>query len=162
MKAIFSADKNWGIGNKGELLLRLSKDMQNFKQLTMGHPVIMGRKTYLSLPKGALPGRRNIVLSKSGFAAPDVEVAQNVQALLQLLGNGQEAAFVIGGGEIYKLLLPYTDTMYVTKFDAVFEADTYFADVDALPGWVQTYKSEPMEEKGTIFWFCAYAREIKI
>lgn len=158
MKAIFSVDNNWGLGKDNQLLLRLPADMKHFVEKTMGHPVIMGRKTFLSLPKGALPGRRNIVFSRSGFTAPNTEVVANVPELLALLGAGAEDAFVIGGGEIYKLLLPYTHTIYVTKFDINTEADTHFYNLDQMPEWMLYKESPTMEENGVRFRFCTYRR----
>ena len=124
MQAILSADQNWGIGKDGGLLVRVSEDMKFFRETTRGHAVVMGRKTFESLP-GALPGRRNIVLSRGGFCAPGAEVAADLPELFALLGEQKEEAFVIGGGEIYRLLLPYTDRIFVTRWDKIFDADTF-------------------------------------
>ena len=101
--------------------------MKFFRETTRGHAVVMGRKTFESLP-GALPGRRNLVLSRSGFCAPDAEVAADLPALFALLGEQKEEAFVIGGGEIYRLLLPYTCLLYTSCWPIATE----------LPEWGQT------------------------
>ena len=115
MQAILSADRNWGIGKDGGLLVRVSEDMKFFRKKTQGHAVVMGRKTFESLP-GLLPGRRNIILSRSGICPPGAEAATGVLELLELLGPEEEQAFVIGGGEIYRQLLPYTERVFVTKW----------------------------------------------
>ena len=158
MQAILSADQNWGIGKDGGLLVRVSEDMKFFRETTRGHAVVMGRKTFESLP-GVLPGRRNIVLSRSGFCAPGAEVAADVPALFALLGDRQEDAFVIGGGEIYRLLLPYTSRIFVTKWKAVFDADTFFPNLDASEEFFLAEQS-PRQQSGELgFCFCEYRRK---
>ncbi|MEY8383037.1 dihydrofolate reductase [Christensenellaceae bacterium 44-20] len=158
MQAILSADQNWGIGKDGGLLVRVSEDMKFFRETTRGHAVVMGRKTFESLP-GALPGRRNIVLSRGGFCAPGVETAVDVAALFALLGGQKEDAFVIGGGEIYRLLLPYTDRILVTRWDAVLEADTFFPNLDASGEFFLAEQSPRQESGGLGFTFCEYRRK---
>lgn len=118
------------IGGSGDLLWHLREDLRHFKELTMGHPVIMGRATYLSLPKGALPGRRNIVVSRDlSFAAPGVERAGSPEEALALCEGG-EIPFVIGGGQIYKEMLPYTTKIYITRvYEDSPEADTFFPEL---------------------------------
>ena len=159
MNAIFSADKNWGIGKGGDLLVKIPGDMKYFREMTKNKVVVMGRKTFLSLPGGALPNRRNIVLSRSGFAAGGVTVVTSVEELLTLLGPyPKEDVFVIGGGEIYSLLLRYTDRAYVTKIDRLFEADTFFPDLDQEEGWKCIKEAQWKEEKGLRYRFCVYER----
>ena len=105
MDAIVAVDARWGIGRDGGLLFRISADLRRFKALTMGHTVVMGRRTLQSLPGGrGLPGRRNLVLSRQGDLAPEgAEVFHEVQPMLDAAG---EDAFVIGGAQVYHLLLP--------------------------------------------------------
>ena len=158
MQAILSADANWGIGRAGDLLVRVREDMKFFRQTTRGHAVIMGRKTFLSLP-GALPDRRNIVLTRSGFSAPGVECAGSVEELLELLGPAAEDAFVIGGGEIYRLLLPYTDRVFVTRWQAEFEADTFFPNLDEDDAFFLADQSPVQQSQGICFTFCEYRRK---
>lgn len=158
MQAILSADANWGIGRRGDLLVRVSEDMKFFRQTTRGHAVIMGRKTFLSLP-GALPGRRNIVLTKSGFSAPGVECVGSIAELFELLGEAEAEAFVIGGGEIYRQLLPYTDRVFVTRWQAAFEADTFFPNLDEDEGFFLAEQSPVQESEGISFTFCEYRRK---
>ena len=104
MDAIVAVDARWGIGRDGGLLFRISADLRRFKALTMGHTVVMGRRTLQSLPGGrGLPGRRNLVLSRQGDLAPEgAEVFCEVQPMLDAAG---EDAFVIGGESVYRALL---------------------------------------------------------
>ena len=118
----------------------------------------MGRKTFESLP-GALPGRRNIVLSRGGFCAPGAEVAADLPELFALLGEQKEEAFVIGGGEIYRLLLPYTDRIFVTRWDKIFDADTFFPNLDASEEFFLAEQSPRQQSDGLGFTFCKYQRK---
>lgn len=119
------------IGRGGGLLCRLPADMRHFKAVTTGHTVIMGRLTYDSLPKGALPERRNIVVTRNkNFSADRVEVAHSFDEALQMAGGDGEV-FVIGGAAIYGLALPVADKIYLTEIDASFpDADTFFPEFD--------------------------------
>lgn len=130
------------IGRDGDLVFRLRGDMKHFRTLTMGHPIIMGRKTFESLPKGALPGRRNMVVSrKADYAAPGAETFGSIEAALEALQPGDEA-FVIGGAEIYRQTLPLASRLYLTLIDAEGEgADTFFPEIKAEE-WVETEASE--------------------
>lgn len=158
MNAIVAVDSNWAIGKGGDQLVYLSQDLQNFKRVTMGHPVILGRKTLATFPGGRpLKGRRNLVLSRS----PDLEIegAEVYHDLDSLLSAAPEDSFVIGGGSVYAALLPRCDTVYVTKIHHAFEgADTFFPDLDAHPDWVLAEWGEILEEKGYSFLFCTYRR----
>lgn len=117
---------------------RLPGDLPRFRRLTMGKPCIMGRKTFESLPK-ALDGRMNIVVSKSGFAAPGVNVAPSVlEAWIRADESGHDEAFVIGGGEIYKQALPSCDRLYLTIIDREYEGDTCLDVQSVLGDWSVT------------------------
>lgn len=137
MKAIACVDKNMGIGRSGELLVRIKEDMKFFRKTTIGHPVIMGKKTFLSL-KEPLKDRENIVLSRtlSGIIHENVTVCNDYQQLINM-----NDAFVIGGGEIYKLFLPYCDEIYLTEVNETYEADTFFPSFDK-----NLYNVEILEE----------------
>ncbi|MCM1067567.1 MAG: dihydrofolate reductase [Muribaculaceae bacterium] len=125
MNLIVAIDRKGAIGRKGQLLHHISADLRRFKALTTGHTVVMGRKTFESLPKGALPNRRNIVVSRTpAYSAPGIEVAQSLDAALAMAG---EDAFVIGGAEIYRQALPKARTLHLTVIDAESDdADTFF------------------------------------
>ncbi|MBQ4061749.1 MAG: dihydrofolate reductase [Christensenellaceae bacterium] len=135
MKAILAADLNFGIGKNNELLAHIPEDLKRFKSITMGKPVIMGRKTYESLPgKKPLPGRENIILSRTLESAEGFIVVNSKEELFSILKDPDEA-FVIGGGEIYKLLLPYCTDIYLTVIEHIFDADTFFPNITLLAEW---------------------------
>ena len=110
MKAIVAVDKNWGIGKDGDQLCYLSADLKRFKELTMGHPVILGRKTLSTFPGGRpLKGRRNLILSRNpAFQVEGGEVYPDLEALLR---ESPDDSVVIGGGSIYRALLKYCDNI---------------------------------------------------
>jgi dihydrofolate reductase len=125
---IVAHDENKAIGFKGDMPWRLSADLKRFKQITMGHPVIMGRKTFESLPKGALPGRKNIVVTRNPkFAAPGVTVAGSPEEAIRLCPDA-ETVFIIGGGNLYRDFLHKAELLYITLIHQTFEADTWFPD----------------------------------
>ncbi|MDR2816482.1 MAG: dihydrofolate reductase [Proteiniphilum sp.] len=128
---IVALDEQNGIGRSGRLLCHLPGDLKHFKDLTTGHNIIMGRKTYESLPKGALPNRVNIVIT-SGAADnyPGCIVVRSVDEALAHC-ESEETAFVIGGGELYRSSLPFADKLYLTRIHHTFNnADTFFPEVD--------------------------------
>ena len=122
---IAAVGKNLELGKNNDLIWHFKEDMRFFKDTTMGHTVVMGRKTFDSLPK-ALPGRKNIVISSNAeYQAQGATVVTSVEEALQIADN--EEIFVIGGGKIYAEFLPYADKLYLTEIDAECEdADTYF------------------------------------
>ena len=128
---IVAATRDMAIGDRGDLLYHISDDLKRFKSLTMGHPIIMGRKTFESFPKGALPGRRNIVVTRNiSYTAPGIETASSVDDAVKMC-EGAERAFIIGGGEIYRQALPVADCIELTLIDAERpDADTRFPDID--------------------------------
>lgn len=128
---IVAATRDMAIGNKGDLLYHISDDLKRFKSLTMGCPIIMGRKTFESFPKGALPGRRNIVVTRNGdYRAENIETAPSVEAAIAMC-EGAERVYIIGGWEIYRQALPLASRLELTLVDAECpEADTRFPDVD--------------------------------
>ena len=122
---IAAVGKNLELGKNNDLIWHFKEDMRFFKDTTMGHTVVMGRKTFDSLPK-ALPGRKNIVISSNAeYQAQGATVVTSVEEALQIADN--EEIFVIGGGKIYAEFLPYADKLYLTEIDAECDdADTYF------------------------------------
>lgn len=144
--AAVSADGAIGRGNN--LLCRLKGDMKYFRELTMGHTIIMGRKTYRSLPKGALPGRRNIVVTRSGAHYPDTTTYPDLSVALtaEKLLAAQEI-FIIGGEEIYNQTIDIADRLYITHIAHTFpDADKHFPPIDP-DMWQETSRQEnPADE----------------
>jgi dihydrofolate reductase len=119
--------RDGGIGHAGRLLVRLPEDLRRFKAVTMGAPIVMGRKTWASIGR-ALPGRRNIVVTRDpSFSAPGGEVAPSLDEALARVDPAPRL-YVIGGAEIYALALPLADELLLTEIDAIFHADTFFPD----------------------------------
>lgn len=138
MKAIVAVDKNWGIGKDGNLLVRIPEDMKNFKQTTINHVVIMGRKTMESMGCKPLKDRLNIVLTRNyDINYPGFVFVHSETELIHYLKDHDlfGESWVIGGSEIYNLLLKYCMEVHITKIDAVFEADTYFNNLDTNKDW---------------------------
>lgn len=159
MKAIVNADKNWGIGNSNELLFHIPDDMKFFKQKTIGNVVVMGYATFLSLPgQKALPDRVNIVICNvEGWSAPDVIVVRSLDELFAVLRRfDTNTVYVCGGASIYEQLVPYCDTVYVTKVDSSKPADKFFPDLDKDPNWVLAKEGEEQEYKGVKYKFTTY------
>ena len=128
LSIIVAIDLNGGIGNNNELLFHVKEDMRRFKELTTNHKVIMGRKTFESLPNGALPNRTNIVLSRSKMGLDEeLDICyMYIVMVLEEYRDSNEEVFIIGGGEIYSQLLPYCNKIYLTIGFGEFEADTFF------------------------------------
>lgn len=124
---IVAMAKNRAIGKGGDLIWHLSNDLKHFKEVTSGHTVIMGYKTYMSLPnQKPLPKRRNIIISTRLNEAPEgFELASSVLDAMKMVFN-EEEVFIIGGGMIYEQFLPMADKLYLTRIDKDFEADTFF------------------------------------
>lgn len=159
MNLIVAVDQNWAIGKDGDQLVYLSEDLKRFKALTLGHPVILGRKTLATFPGGRpLKGRENLILSTNpAFTVENAKVFPSVEALLQA---APDDSFVIGGESVYRALLPYCDTAYVTKIDHAFPADRCFPDLDADPAWVldESQPCEVLEQDGLTFRYLTYRR----
>jgi dihydrofolate reductase len=121
--------ENNAIGKDNQLLWHLPADLKHFKQITTGHTIIMGRKTYDSIGK-PLPNRRNIVMTRtSGLQIPGVEVTANMEEALALCA-AEEEVFIIGGAEIYKSTMDTTNRIYLTRVQQSYEADAFFPEID--------------------------------
>jgi dihydrofolate reductase len=136
---IVAIAENNAIGKNNQLLWKLSDDLKRFKKITTGHKVIMGRRTFLSLPNGPLPDRTNIVISD----VPDESfegclMAGSVEEVLTFLEDDEET-FVIGGGMVYKQFLPHARTLYLTRVEHVFDADTFFPAIN-LDEWNEIHR----------------------
>ena len=145
---IVAIDKNNGIGKGNDQLAYISADLKRFKALTSGHSIIMGRKTFEALPKGALPNRRNIVISRqSNYTAPNIEVVTSPQEAAELCKNEKEV-FIIGGGEIYKMFLPDTSKIYLTNINHAFEGvDTFFPELPSSEWDIEHEEGPFIDEK---------------
>lgn len=129
LSLIVAVAQNGAIGKDNNLLWHISDDLKRFKSLTTGHPVIMGRRTFESLPFKPLPKRRNIVLTHDmSFAHDGVDVVHSVEEIFRAIQD-EEEAFVMGGAAIYQLLLPFVSRLYVTWVYRVFEADAFFPTI---------------------------------
>ena len=161
MNLIVNVDKNWAIGLGSKLLVRIPQDMKFFRSMTTGHVVVMGRKTLESFPESKpLPNRVNIVLTRDqGYQAPGAVVVHSMEELKEELKKySGEEIFVIGGGQIYRELLPLCDKAYVTKVDRAFDADVYFPDLDQDPQWKMTKVSEEQTYFDLEYVFAVYER----
>lgn len=131
IRIIVAVTRNRAIGRRGDLLFHISEDLKRFKRLTMGAPIIMGRKTFESFPKGPLPGRRNIVITRNpDYAREGIETAGSLEEALKLV-EGSDKAFIIGGSQIYSQALPLATHLDLTEIDAeVTDADAFFPEID--------------------------------
>jgi dihydrofolate reductase len=149
--------RNGVIGARGKLPWHLPEDLQHFKRLTLGHPVIMGRRTWESLGGRPLPGRENIVVSRRpGYEAAGASVASSVEAAIALCA-GEPLAFGIGGTEIFAATLPLADGLVLTEIDRDYEGDTRFPDWDRK-AWHETQREAHTATDGTHFDFVLYER----
>jgi len=156
---ILAIDKNNLIGNKGRLPWHIPEDLAYFKKITTGHTVVMGRKTFESIGK-ALPERRNIIITrKKNFIAEGCIITHSVKEVLDLTKN--EEAFVIGGGEIYKLFLPYAKKLYITKIDSEFEGDTYFPSFNEKEWQLVSKENSKNNNKPFDYTFLVYERKME-
>lgn len=137
ISAIVAVDNNWGIGYNGDLLEHIPEDLKYFKEVTADHIVVMGSKTWDSLPKKPLPDRTNIIISNKGnLLLENGAIRLSLDDLLLGIADFEDDVFVIGGGSIYNQLLPFCSRVYVTKILKDHEnVDTYFPNLDKNPEW---------------------------
>lgn len=162
MKLILAADRNWAIGKDGDLLCHLPGEMKYFKEKTVGKTVIMGRGTLESLPgKKPLPKRENIVISGNpDYAVPGAVVLHSHEELFDYIRDkDSDEVMVMGGGRVYRELLPYCDTCYITRIYESFDADTWFVNLDEMPEFEIVWQSELQEENGIQYRFLEYRRK---
>lgn len=146
LSIIVAIAENFAIGKNNQLLFHLSSDLKRFKQITTGHPIIMGKNTYLSLPHRPLPNRTNIVISRSikgklegCILVPSIDSALN-------LINPEQEAFIIGGEAIYQQFYPLVGRLYLTVVSKHFEADTFFPEID-FNEWIEESKEDFFDKK---------------
>ena len=157
LKAIVHVDKNWGIGKGNDMMFSLPLDMKFFRSTTLHHTVVMGGNTLRSFPNGQpLKNRVNIVLSR-GQVRDDCMIIRSYEELKnELKTRKDEEIFVIGGGEVYKELLPYCEEVLVTKVDAVGGAEVFFPNLDEDENFVCVDEGEPIEDNGYTIRFTKY------
>ena len=156
---IVAIAENRAIGFENKLLYWLPNDLKRFKALTTGHTIIMGRKTFESLPKGALPNRRNIVLSRQDIEFSGAERYASLEAALAQCQN-EEEVFIIGGASVYQEALPLADKLYVTHIDDTPEqSDAFFPEIDLSVWKMINCEMHPTDEKHhQVYQFIDYCR----
>ncbi|HTT39574.1 MAG TPA: dihydrofolate reductase [Burkholderiales bacterium] len=154
---IVAMDRNGVIGRQGKVPWRLPADLKRFRTLTMGHHILMGRKTWESIGR-PLPGRTNIVVTRNrAYSAPGATVAPSLHAALELARDDAET-FVIGGGEIYREALPLADRVYMTRVQAEYPGDTFFPHLEPAD-WQAATREQHAAQDGQPAWeFAVYQR----
>ncbi len=156
---IVAVDRNNGIGYRNNLLAHLPGDLQRFKKITMGHCLIMGKKTWESLPGKPLPGRKNIVLTDNELDCFDcAETARSVEEALGMCDPGKEI-FIIGGGSVYRQFMPLADRLLITHIHEGFEADTFFPEINPEEWYITEQQDHMAEGPGMLsFSYTTYLR----
>ena len=159
MELIVAVYEDWGIGKDGTQPIALSADRKFFRETTRGAMVIVGRRTIEDFPgKKPLPGRVNVALTRSNAEIPGFTVCNSPEAAAELAKTA-DRAMVIGGGSIYRQMLPLCDTAYVTKVRCTPESDTYFPNLDEDPDWYLAEILQSGEEEGIAYEMCLYKRK---
>ena len=161
MNLIAAVDKNWAIGLKNKLLVRIPEDQRFFRETTTGKVVVMGRKTLESFPNGLpLKNRTNIVLTRDrSYDAKGAIVVHSLEELLKKLAEyPSQDVYIIGGESIYRQMLPYCDVAHITKIDYAYEADSWFPNLDELSEWQIVADSEEQTYFNLEYYFYRYER----
>ncbi len=162
MNLIVAVDRNWAIGCKNNLLVRIPADHKNFRRETTGKVVVLGRKTLETFPQGMpLPNRTNIILSTNpSYQVKGADVVHSKEELLEKLKEyPSEDVYVIGGESVYRMMLPYCDVAHVTKIDHAYEADAYFLNLDEADEWEITADSDEQTYFDLAYEFVKYERK---
>ena len=155
---IAAVARNRAIGYNGDMVYFIKEDLRRFRQLTTGHTVIMGRRTFHSLPKGALPNRRNIVLSRTETNFPGCDVYTSLSEALKYIADNEEA-FIIGGASLYKEGLAVANRLYLTEIDAVPpHADVFFPEYDDGTWQIETKEERPATAYTPAYTYVDYVR----
>ena len=158
MELIVAVYDDWGIGRDGTQPVALSAARKFFRQMTKGSMVIVGRRTIDDFPgKQPLPGRVNVALTRQNKEIPGFTVVNSPEEAVQL-GKTVQRAMVIGGGSVYRQMLPYCDTAYITKVHTVIPCDTYFPNLDEMDDWYVAETLMSGEENGIGYEMCLYKR----
>ncbi|MBQ9556002.1 MAG: dihydrofolate reductase [Muribaculaceae bacterium] len=150
--AIVAIDENGAIGRQGDLLCHLSADMRHFKEVTMGHSIIMGRKTFESFPRRPLPGRQNVVITRNiGWQYPGVTVVHSLDEAIEAADT--DVAFVIGGAQVYEQALPRVDVLHLTRIHARWaSADVFFPHID-MSEWQEVSREHHVSDHRNAYEF---------
>lgn len=158
LSIIVAVASNYAIGKNNDLLWHISDDLKHFKKITSGHPVIMGKKTYESLPIKPLPGRENIVLTDvAGEIIPGCTMVYSIPQILEHCKNKEEC-FVIGGGSVYNQFMPFAETLYITWVHKTFEADVFFPDISEREWEKVEIENHHCQENNFYYSFVTYKR----
>ncbi len=158
MELIVAVYDDWGIGRDGTQPIALSADRKFFRETTKGAMVIVGRKTLADFPGGKpLPNRVNVVMTRQDLVQEDVVICHSPEEAVRLASEASRA-MVIGGGSIYRQMLPYCDTAYVTKVHTTPKSDTFFPNLDNDPQWKLAEILQEGEEDGIAYQMCLYKR----
>ncbi len=159
MELIVAVYDDWGIGRDGTQPIALSADRKFFRETTRGAMVIAGRRTIADFPgQKPLPGRVNVALSRTADEIPGFTLCHSAEEAVALAKTARRA-FVIGGGSIYRQLLPYCDTAYITKVHCTIDSDTYFPNLDEAPDWEFSQVLQAGQENGISYEMCLYRRK---
>ena len=159
MELIVAVYDDWGIGKDGTQPIALSTDRKFFREMTRGAMVIAGRRTIADFPgQKPLPGRVNVVVTRSNVDIPGFTVCHSPEEAAQLAQKA-EKAMVIGGGSIYRQMLPYCDKAIITKVHVTPESDTFFPNLDEDPAWMLSEVLQSGEENGIAYEMCVYTKK---
>ena len=159
MELIVAVYDDWGIGRDGTQPIALSTDRKFFREMTRGAMVIAGRRTIGDFPgKKPLPGRINVAISRNSDEIPGFTLCRTVEEAAELAKTA-EKAMVIGGGSIYRQMLPFCDRAIITKVHVTPESDTFFPNLDTDPQWELTQVLQSGEENGIPYEMCLYKRK---
>ncbi len=162
MNIVVAANQKWGIGRENDLLARIPADIKRFAKLTSRKIVVMGRRTWESLPEPPLKNRTNIVLSTDKMFSPEgAIVCRSLDELMEKLKEfPPENIFIIGGESVYRQLLPYCQKAYVTRFVSpkTVKADKFFPDIDEMPDWYIVTETEEKESNDILYRYVLYKR----
>ena len=159
MNLIVAVYDDWGIGRDGTQPVALDDDRKFFRQMTKGAMILVGRRTIEDFPgQKPLPGRINVAITRQNIDLPGFAVVHSPEEAVELAKTA-EKAFVTGGGSVYRQMLPYCDTAYVTKVHCTIDSDTYFPNLDEDPQWEMAEVLQSGEEDGIAYEMCLYLRK---
>lgn len=157
---IVAIASNYAIGRDNQLLWHISNDLKHFKKITSGHTVIMGKKTYESLPFKPLPNRENIILTDvAGETISGCTMVYSISEILEMCKNKEEC-FIIGGGSVYKQFMPHAETLYITWVEKDYEADVFFPEISEKEWEITEEEKHFSEENNFTYSFRVYKKKV--